>query len=106
MTDAALADREVVRRADRTPLWQAGLAFGLLAALYAAISIQQYRRMHAFVFDLGFFESIIRDYAQGHLPELHLTDTTVATLHFSPALAALAPLVKVWPSPVAVLLAQ
>ena len=36
---------------------------------------------------------MIRDYAQGHLPELPLTDTTTAALHFSPALALLAPLV-------------
>ena len=107
MTEAAVADRSVVgHRPDRAPLWQAGLAFGLLTVLYAAVSIQQYRRMDSFVFDLGFFESIIRDYAHGHLPELQLTDSTVATLHFSPALAVLAPLVLVWPSPVAVLTAQ
>ena len=49
--------------------------------------------MDSFIFDLGFFESVIRDYAHGHLPELPLTDTTVAALHFSPALALLAPLV-------------
>ena len=61
-----------------TPLWQAGLAFALLTTLYAAVSIQQYHRMDSYVFDLGFFESVIRDYAQGHLPELQLTDSTVA----------------------------
>ena len=70
------------------------------------MSIQQYHRMDSYVFDLGFFESVIRDYAHGHLPELPLTDTTVATLHFSPALALLAPVVWIWPSPIAVLVAQ
>ena len=49
--------------------------------------------MDAYVFDLGFFESVIRDYAQGHLPQLPLTDSTNAVLHFSPALALLAPVV-------------
>ena len=62
--------------------------------------------MDAFVFDLGFFESVVRDYAHGRMPELPLTDSTDATLHFSPALAVLAPLVIVWPSPIAILLAQ
>ena len=52
----------------RTPLWQAALAFGLLTALYAAVSIQQYNRMDSYIFDLGFFESVIRDYAQGTCP--------------------------------------
>ena len=82
------------------------LAFGLLTTLYAAVSIQQYNRMEAYIFDLGFFESVIRDYAQGNLPELPLTDSTNASLHFSPALALLAPVVIVWSSPIAVLLAQ
>ena len=66
MTEAATADRSAT--AGRTPLWQAALAFVLLTTLYAAVSIQQYNRMDSFVFDLGFFESIIRDYAHGHLP--------------------------------------
>ena len=44
---------------------------------YAAVSIQQYNRMEAYIFDLGFFESVIRDYAPGRLPELPLTDSAV-----------------------------
>ena len=88
------------------PLWQPALVFGLLATLYAAVSVQQYNRMDAYLFDLGFFESVIRDYARGTLPELPLTDTTVAALHFSPALALLAPIVWVWPSPIAILVTQ
>jgi len=90
----------------RTPLWQVALVFGLLTTLYAAVSIQQYNRLDAYVFDLGFFESIIRDYAQGHLPQLPLTDSTNAVLHFSPALSLLAPVVLLWSSPIAVLLVQ
>ena len=78
----------------------------LLTALYAAVSIQQYNRMDSFIFDLGFFESLIRDYAHGHLPRMPLTDTTPASLHFSPALALLAPWSCVWTSPIAVLLTQ
>ena len=101
MTEPGASDRR-----DLTPGWHAAVAFLLLAVLYGAVSVQQYNRMDAFTFDLGFFESIIRDYAQGNLPELPVNDTTVAALHFSPALALLAPLVLVWSSPVAVLLAQ
>jgi uncharacterized membrane protein len=98
-----LASRDSPRR---TPLWQAILVFGLLATLYAAISIQRYHRMESYVFDLGFFEAIIRDYAHGQLPQLSYTDTTFAPLHFSPALALLAPLVLLWSSPIAILVTQ
>ncbi len=105
MTEPATATPRAPR-IDRVPAWQPVLAFVLLTALYAAVSIQQYNRMDSFIFDLGFLESIIRDYAHGQWPELPVTDTTVATLHFSPALAVLAPLVLIWPSPVAVLFAQ
>ncbi len=106
MADPALADRVASGRAQRVPLWQPLLVFVLLAALYGAVSVQQYQRMDSFVFDLGFFESIVRDYAHLRLPQLPVTDTVDANLHFSPALALLAPLVWVWPSPVAILLAQ
>ncbi len=101
MTEPALS-----HRLDRAPAWQVALVFVFLAALYASVSIQQYHRMDSFVFDLGFFESVVRDYAHGHWPELPVTDTTVATLHFSPALALLAPLVIIWSSPIAMLVAQ
>ena len=106
MTEPAPAEPSAGHRRDRAPLWQAGLAFVLLTVLYAAVSIQQYNRMDSFIYDLGFFESILRDYAHGRLPVLHLTDDTVATLHFSPALALLAPVVKIWASPIAVLVSQ
>jgi uncharacterized membrane protein len=91
---------------DRVPAWQAGLVVAVLTLLYAAISIQQYRRMDSYVFDLGFFESVIRDYAHGHLPELPLTDSTEAALHFSPALALLVPFVLIAPSPLTLLCVQ
>src|SRR3954454_15826179 len=106
MAEAAVADHPVGHRSERAPAWQVTLAFLLLATLYAAISIQQYRRMDSYIFDLGFFESVIRDYAHGHLPHVPVTDTTSATLHFSPVLALLAPVVLVWPSPIAVLTSQ
>src|SRR3954451_18687405 len=106
MTEAAVADPPVGRRVDRVPLWQASLAALVLATLYAAVSIQQYHRMDSHVFDLGFFESVLRDYAHGHLPRLAFTDTTTAPLHFSPALSLLAPVVLIWPSPIAVLVSQ
>ncbi len=103
MTEARLSEPTEVRP---TPAWQTGLAFVLLATLYTAVSFQQYNRMDSFIFDLGFFESVVRDYAQGHLPEVPLTDTTNAALHFSPILALLAPLVLVVSSPLTILFAQ
>src|SRR4051812_37959670 len=106
MTGVATAAVPRTDSRERVPAWQPLLVFVLLTALYAAVSFQQYHRMNSFVFDLGFFESIVRDYAQGHLPSLQVTDTTTAALHFSPALAVLAPVVMVWSSPLAILLAQ
>ncbi len=90
----------------RVPLWQAGAVFAALTTLYSAVSFQQYRRMDAFIFDLGFFEAVVRDYAHGRLPELPVTDTTNAALHFSPVLAVLAPLVLLVSSPLTLLFAQ
>ena len=90
----------------RLPLWQAWLVFGVLTALYAAVSFQQYNRMDSFILDLGFYESLIRDYAHGHFPRMPLTDSTPAALHFNPALALVAPVILVWNSPYAVLLTQ
>src|ERR1700712_4157601 len=106
MTGVATA---VVPRADARrslPAWQPWVVVVVLTVLYAAVSFQQYNRMDSYIFDLGFFESIVRDYAHGHLPSLPVTDTTTAALHFSPILAVLAPVVLVWSSPLAILLAQ
>ncbi len=90
----------------RLPLWQAVVAFLVLATLYVSVSFQQYRRMDAYIFDLGFFASVVRDYSHGDLPEIPLTDTATAALHFSPALAVLAPLVLLVGSPLTLLFAQ
>ena len=59
----------------RLPLWQAWLVFGVLTALYAAVSFQQYNRMDSFILDLGYYESLIRDFAHGHFPQMPLTDS-------------------------------
>jgi uncharacterized membrane protein len=107
MTDSTLTRPEPAAVSERSlPAWQAGLVFVLLTVLYCAVSFQQYHRMDSFVFDLGFFEALVRDYARGGLPELQVTDTTTAALHFSPILALLAPLVLLVSSPLTLLGAQ
>jgi uncharacterized membrane protein len=105
MTEASLAP-PVPATARPVPVWQSALVFVVISALYAAVSFQQYRRMDSFMFDLGFFESLVRDYAHGHLPSIQVTDTTTAALHFSPILALLAPFVLLVSSPLTILLAQ
>ena len=90
----------------RLPLWQAWLVFGVLTALYAAVSFQQYNRMDSFILDLGYYESLIRELAHGHFPRMPLTDSIPVSLHFNPALALVAPVILVWNSPYAVLLTQ
>ena len=87
---------EPTARTRRTPAWQAGA--GLRPARPRSTrpcrssSTTGWTRSSS---TSGFFESVVRDYAHGHLPELPLTDTTNAALHFSPVLALLAPLVLV-----------
>ena len=90
----------------RLPLWQAWLVFGVLTALYAAVSFQQYNRMDSYILDLGYYETLLRDLAHGHFPRMPTTDSGTAGLHFNPALVVLAPVVLVWSSPYAVLLTQ
>ncbi|WP_432021506.1 DUF2079 domain-containing protein [Streptomyces sp. 1222.5] len=59
-------------------------------------------------YDLGIFEQTVRSYANGNLPIVELKGHNYPELgdHFSPILATLAPLYKVWPSPLVLLVAQ
>ncbi|MBV6703356.1 DUF2079 domain-containing protein [Kitasatospora aureofaciens] len=85
--------------------WAAG---AVLFAVYAAVSVRDHQRILTTGFDLGIFEQGVRSYAHGHLPVSELKGPGFPLLgdHFSPILATLAPLYRLWPSPLVLLLAQ
>ena len=84
-----------------------GLAFALIAAVHTAISLVRWHTLSSTTFDLGVFTQIVQQWAQLEIPVVHLTgDSLIASHHFSPALAVLAPAYAVVPSPVTLLVEQ
>lgn len=86
------------------PYW---LALGLFAA-FATLSVCRYRRMATMSWDLGIFEQAIRAYAhfQAPIADLKGPGANILGDHFSPITALLAPLYRIFPSPVTLLVAQ
>ncbi|MFI6287006.1 DUF2079 domain-containing protein [Streptomyces sp. NPDC051018] len=79
-----------------------------LFALYATVSVRRHLLMRTTGYDLGIFEQAVRSYAQLRPPLVPLRgeDFNLLGDHFHPAIAVLAPLYRVWPSPLALLVAQ
>ncbi len=75
---------------------------------YALVSVCRYRRMESRSWDLGIFEQAIRAYAHLQVPVADLKGPGANILgdHFSPVTALLAPVYRLFPSPVTLLVAQ
>ncbi|MFK4103649.1 DUF2079 domain-containing protein [Streptomyces sp. NPDC019531] len=89
--------------------WGAALSMALLLfTAYTALSVRLHQRMLTTGYDLGIFEQAVRSYAHGHLPvaELKGPDFPLLGDHFSPVLALLAPVYRMFPTPVTLLVAQ
>ena len=86
------------------PYWIAAV----LTVAYALLSVCRYRRMATMSWDLGIFEEAIRNYAHLHAPVADLKGPGANLLgdHFSPIIATLAPVYRVFPTPVTLLTAQ
>ncbi|MER5353737.1 DUF2079 domain-containing protein [Kitasatospora sp. NPDC002551] len=99
--------RAVLRSLRRPRVLSWGLA-GLFAVLYSCVAVNRHRRMLTQAYDLGIFEQAVRAYAQGRAPEVLLKGPGYHLLgdHFHPLLATLAPLYRVFPGAVTLLLAQ
>ncbi|NBE57033.1 DUF2079 domain-containing protein [Streptomyces boluensis] len=84
------------------------LLAGALAVGYALVSVLRWHRLDNRSWDLGIFEQAIRAYAHFQAPvaDLKGPGTHILGDHFSPVTALLAPLYRVFPSPVTLLLAQ
>lgn len=79
-----------------------------LCLLYATVAVRRHRLMRTTGYDLGIFEQAVRAYAELRAPVVPLRGEGFNLLgdHFHPLLAALAPLYRLWPSPLTLLVAQ
>ncbi|MGW6565480.1 DUF2079 domain-containing protein [Streptomyces sp. NPDC054975] len=83
--------------------WAAGLCL-----LYATVAVRRHQLLRTTGYDLGIFEQAVRAYAELRAPVVPLRGPGFNLLgdHFHPLLAALAPLYRLWPSPLCLLVAQ
>ncbi|MFF4010390.1 DUF2079 domain-containing protein [Streptomyces sp. NPDC001717] len=81
---------------------------GGLFLVYLVLSIGRFRRMEWASWDLGIFEQAIRAYAHFRTPVADLKGPGANILgdHFSPIIAAVAPVYRVFPGPVTLLVVQ
>ncbi|MEU0892857.1 DUF2079 domain-containing protein [Streptomyces massasporeus] len=81
---------------------------GALFAAYTVVSVGRHQHMAGLSWDLGIFEQVVRAYAQMRAPVADLKGPGFIILgdHFSPVTALLAPLYRLFPSPVTLLVAQ
>ncbi|MCA6093611.1 DUF2079 domain-containing protein [Streptomyces sp. SCA3-4] len=86
------------------PYWLGGAFF----VLYTVLSVCRHRRMLTMSWDLGIFEQAIRGYAhlQAPVADLKGPGTNILGDHFSPVTALIAPLYRVFPTPVTLLVVQ
>ncbi|GHF15339.1 DUF2079 domain-containing protein [Streptomyces griseoluteus] len=77
-------------------------------AAYVTISVSRFQRVYSASWDLGIFEQVVRHYAHFESPVSDIKGEGFNILgdHFSPILATLAPLYRLFPSPVTLLVAQ
>ncbi|MET9432642.1 DUF2079 domain-containing protein [Streptomyces sp. NPDC006551] len=83
--------------------WAAGLC-----VLYATVAVRRHLLLRTTGYDLGIFEQAVRAYAELRAPVVPLRGEGFNLLgdHFHPLLAVLAPLYRLWPSPLCLLIAQ
>ncbi|MFJ1867906.1 DUF2079 domain-containing protein [Streptomyces sp. NPDC088097] len=101
------ADRDGLRAA-RVARASPYLLAALLFLVYTALSLGLLRRMENSSWDLGIFEQAVRAYAYLRAPVVELKGPGFNILgdHFSPVVALLAPLYRVFPGPQTLLVAQ
>ena len=91
--------------ARRDPVLIAMVAAGFVA--YAVLTVVRHRTFRSTGFDLGLFEQVVWHYGRLETPASSLKGLdTIFADHFSPVLALLGPLHRLWPRPEALLTAQ
>lgn len=90
--------------------WRAGpwAVAGGLFLVYLVLSVGRFRRMEWASWDLGIFEQAIRAYAhlQAPIADLKGPGANILGDHFSPIIALIAPVYRVFPGPLTLLIAQ
>ncbi|MBD9727165.1 DUF2079 domain-containing protein [Streptomyces caniscabiei] len=83
------------------------IALGLFVA-YAVVSVGRYLRLGTRSYDLGIYEQAVRAYAHLQAPIVELKGPGYNVLgdHFSPVTMLLAPLYRVFPTPITLLVVQ
>ncbi|MDH6126380.1 DUF2079 domain-containing protein [Kitasatospora sp. GP82] len=81
---------------------------GVFFALYVLVSVRRHQRMLSAAYDLGIFEQGVRGYAHGSAPIAELKGPGFNLLgdHFHPVLALLAPVYRLFPTPLTLLVGQ
>ncbi|MFJ7066803.1 DUF2079 domain-containing protein [Streptomyces sp. NPDC101115] len=79
-----------------------------LCLLYATVAVRRHLLMRTTGYDLGIFEQAVRAYAEFRAPVVPLRgeDFNLLGDHFHPLLAVLAPLYRLFPSPLTLLVVQ
>ncbi|MFF7989026.1 DUF2079 domain-containing protein [Kitasatospora xanthocidica] len=92
----------------RRRLGRPHLLAALFFAAYAALSVTKHLRLQSTGYDLGIFEQAVRAYAELRVPVSELKGAGYNLLgdHFHPILATLAPLYRLFPTPLTLLTAQ
>lgn len=80
----------------------------VLFGAYSTLSVARYARFESASWDLAIFEQVVRSYAHLEAPISLIKgpDFNILGDHFSPVLMLLAPLYRIFPSPVTLLLVQ
>lgn len=89
--------------ARRYEAWVLGAA---LTAVYLVDSIAKYERIGSQLYDLGYFTAVIRQYSLFQVPHVYNVGLNVLGDHFSPVIALVGPVFRVFPSPVTLLVCQ
>ncbi|MFE9422347.1 DUF2079 domain-containing protein [Kitasatospora sp. NPDC006697] len=105
------AEGGAARRTAGPPLRDRLLPWCLAAVLFAGyggFSVRRHQLLRTSGYDLGIFEQAVRGYAHGGAPVAALKGYGFNLMgdHFSPVLAVLAPVYRLFPSAVTLLLAQ
>ncbi|AGL17421.1 DUF2079 domain-containing protein [Actinoplanes sp. N902-109] len=101
---APAATAPAVPRRAASPYWLAAVLF----VIYLSWSVHRHLRLRTSGYDLGIFEQAVRGYAHLGAPEATLKAPGFNLLgdHFHPILVLLAPLYRLFPSPITLLSAQ
>jgi uncharacterized membrane protein len=103
-----LAERSEPSRSVGWPRLAPYLLAAAFAVVYATVSIARLHRNASMSWDVAIFEQAISGFAQLEAPiiDVKAAGYNLFGLHFSPALAVLAPFYRLFPSPVTLLVAQ